>query len=93
MNQFTIARIQHENILAWIVANGIKTEQGVELDFKYHRYLIDIYRDDSPNLVEMKAAQLGLSTMEIFRTFVPSPLCKKLKSVIIIPSNPGLGLA
>lgn len=54
--------------MAWITNNVIKTEGGVPLDFKRHRYLIDIYRDDSPNLVEMKAAQLGLSTMEIFRT-------------------------
>lgn len=65
----SIERIQHENILAWIVNNNIKTEGGVPLDFKEHRYLIDIYRDNAPNLVEMKAAQLGLSTMEIFRTF------------------------
>lgn len=54
--------------MAWITNNAIKTEGGQTLDFKRHRYLIDIYRDDSPNLVEMKAAQLGLSTMEIFRT-------------------------
>lgn len=67
--QTSIERIQHLNILAWIVNNGIKTEGGVPLDFRHHPYLIDIYRDDTPNLVEMKAAQLGLSTMEIFRTF------------------------
>jgi hypothetical protein len=68
VDQSSIEAIQHENILAWIVANGIKTEGDVPLDFKEHRYLIDIYRDDSPNLVQMKAAQLGLSTMEIIRT-------------------------
>lgn len=64
----TLDLIQSENIMAWISNHGIKTENGQPLDFKRHRYLIDIYRDDSPNLVEMKAAQLGLSTMEIFRT-------------------------
>lgn len=64
----TLDQIQSETILAWIVNNDIKTENGTPLDFHDHRYLIDIYTDDSPNLVEMKAAQLGLSTMEIFRT-------------------------
>lgn len=64
----TLDKIQSESIMAWMVNNGIRTEGGVPMDFKRHRYLIDIYNDDSPNLVEMKAAQLGLSTMEIFRT-------------------------
>lgn len=64
----TLDLIQGTNIMAWLANNQIKTEGGQLMDFKDHRYLIDIYRDDSPNLVEMKAAQLGLSTMEIFRT-------------------------
>lgn len=57
------------SIHSWIQSNQIKTENGQLLDFKDHKYLFDIYADRSPNLVEMKAAQLGLSTMEIFRTF------------------------
>lgn len=56
------------SIHAWIIEHGIKTENGQPLDFHDHRYLFDIYRDRAPNLVELKAAQLGLSTMEIFRT-------------------------
>ena len=56
------------SIHSWIQEFGIKTESGIPLDFHDHRYLYDIYADDSPNIVEMKAAQLGLSTMEIIRT-------------------------
>ncbi len=57
------------NIRAWIESEQIRTENGMPLEFKRHRYLADIYMDKSPNLVEMKAAQLGLTTMEIVRTF------------------------
>ena len=71
--------------MAWIVNNTIRTEGGVPLDFKRHRYLIDIYQDDSPNLVEMKAAQLGLSTMEIFRTLYRA-YYKKLDIIYILPT-------
>lgn len=71
--------------MAWIVNNTIKTEGGVPLDFKRHRYLVDIYQDDSPNLVEMKAAQLGLSTMEIFRTLWKARN-KKLDIIYILPT-------
>ncbi len=81
----TIERIQHENILAWVVANNIKTEGSVPLDFRDHRYLIDIYRDDSPNLVQMKAAQLGLSTMEIIRTLYKA-YYKQLDIIYILPT-------
>lgn len=81
----TLEQIQQENILAWIAANNIRTEGGVPLDFKRHRYLIDIYRDDSPNLVEMKAAQLGLSTMEIFRTLWKA-YYKGLDIIYVLPT-------
>lgn len=57
------------SIHSWIQSNGIKTENGQPIDFRDHRYLFDIYADRSPNIVELKAAQLGLSTMEILRTF------------------------
>lgn len=81
----TLEQIEGHNILAWVANNQIKTEGGVPLDFKEHRYLIDIYRDDSPNLVEMKAAQLGLSTMEIFRTLWRA-YYKGLDIIYILPT-------
>lgn len=53
---------------AYIVLNGIKTENGQPVDFHTHRYLVDIYEDESKNLVVLKAAQIGLSTLQIFRS-------------------------
>ena len=66
-NSGLLDAIEDTNVLAWIVKHGIKTENGTPLDFHDHRYLIDIYSDESQNIVEMKAAQLGLSTKDIFK--------------------------
>ncbi len=61
------------SIHSWINTNAIKTETGKELDFKTHRYLFDIYRDNSPYLCCIKAGQIGFSTMAILKTIW---LCK-----------------
>lgn len=81
----TLDKIQHENVLAWILKNSIKTENGQPLEFHDHRYLIGIYADKSSNLVELKAAQLGLSTMEIIRT-LHRAYYKQLDIIYILPT-------
>jgi hypothetical protein len=42
---------------------GIKNEQGLPLEFKDRRFLIEIYKDLSPLQVVMKAPQIGLTTL------------------------------
>jgi len=64
----TTQAIQHKNILAWIVNNRIKTETGQDFDFHDHRYLIDIYLDNSKYLCSLKAGQIGFSNMAILKT-------------------------
>lgn len=61
--------IEDISIIAWLQNNAIKNEKGEVLDFKEHRFLVDIYDDDAPNLCVMKAAQVGLSTCEVLRMF------------------------
>lgn len=56
------------SIHAWINNNQIKTESGAVLDFHTHRYLFDIYRDESKYLCCIKAGQIGFSTMAIIKT-------------------------
>jgi phage terminase large subunit GpA-like protein len=56
------------SIHAWIELNQIKTESGQSLDFHTHRYLYDIYRDNSKFLCCTKAGQIGFSTMAILKT-------------------------
>lgn len=56
------------SIHSFIQTNGIKTETGQILDFHTHRYLFDIYRDESKYLCCIKAGQIGFSTMAIIKT-------------------------
>lgn len=52
----------------WIQKHQIKTENGKPLDFHAHRYLYDIYSDNSKYLCCIKAGQIGFSTMAIIKT-------------------------
>lgn len=60
--------LEQLSVHAWIQNNQIKTESGAPLDFKIHRYLFDIYRDNSKYLCCIKAGQIGFSTMAILKT-------------------------
>lgn len=60
--------LEQISIHAWIQEHGIKVESGQPLDFKTHRYLFDIYRDNSKYLCCIKAGQIGFSTMAILKT-------------------------
>jgi len=44
----------------WVRAIWL-TARGTPLDFMSRKYLVDIYRDQYPNIVYMKASQLGIS--------------------------------
>lgn len=55
------------SIHAWIEKHQIKNEKGDRIEFLNHLCLYDIYADQSDKLVVMKAAQVGLSTLEILK--------------------------
>jgi hypothetical protein len=57
------------SIHSWIQSNQIKTESGQPLSFKEHLFLFQPYTDLSPKQVVLKAAQVGLSTLEILKSF------------------------
>ncbi|MBI5732614.1 phage terminase large subunit family protein [Candidatus Jorgensenbacteria bacterium] len=59
-------KVEVENgILDWI--GGIMNEKGDPIEFDYHPFLLDIYDDNSQNLTVMKAAQVGMSTLQILK--------------------------
>src|ERR1035437_2782513 len=60
--------LEQVSIHAFINNNKLKTETGKALDFHYHRYLFDIYSDNSPLLCCIKAGQIGFSTLGIIKT-------------------------
>lgn len=57
------------SIIAWLTENAVRNEKGELIDFKNHRFLYDIYRDQSQYLCVMKAAQVGMSTLEVLKNF------------------------
>ena len=57
------------DIVEWIRANQIVNEKGDPIEFERHRFLVDIYRDESPKLCVMKCSQVGLSTAAILKEF------------------------
>jgi transcription elongation factor Elf1 len=61
-------KLSEISIHAWLQEHNIKNEKGEPLDFKNHLFLFDIYRDQSPKLVCLKAAQIGFSTMAIIKS-------------------------
>ena len=54
-------------IRPWMKLHEIKNEKGELIEFKVHRFLKDIYKDQSQFLCVMKAAQVGMSTLEIIK--------------------------
>lgn len=53
----------------WLGKYKMKNESGNIIDWKDHMYLWDIYNDFSPQMVCLKAAQIGFSTLAILKTF------------------------
>lgn len=73
------------SIHSFIQTNQIKTESGQVLDFHNHRYLFDIYRDNSPLLCCTKAGQIGFSTMAILKT-IWLAYNKKMRIGYVLPT-------
>lgn len=55
------------SIHAFIQKYRICNEVGLPIDFYDHPFLFDVYRDFSPELVVMKAAQVGMTTAEAIK--------------------------
>ena len=71
---------------AWIDYYGIKNEKGESIDWYKHLFQIDIYNDQSQKLVVMKPAQVGLSTLEIIKTFRDAE-SKKMDIIYTLPTD------
>jgi len=55
--------------LAWITLNEFVNENQKSIEFKDHRFMIDIYADDSDDIVCRKSAQVGFSVFSILKSF------------------------
>lgn len=79
-------RLDDISIIAWLAHNRMRTETGEPLDFRNHLFLYDIYRDWSPKLVCKKAAQIGFTTLAIFKSLYAVEK-KKLDSIYTLPTD------
>lgn len=64
----------------WIAKHKILNEAGLPIEFKQHRFMIDLYNDMSPLQVWLKAPQIGATTAQIIKSFY---VAKKLNKAII----------
>lgn len=53
--------------LAWITLNHFVNENQIPIEFKEHRFLIDVYGDDADDIVCKKSAQVGWSVAAILK--------------------------
>lgn len=53
--------------LAWVVTNNLQTENGKPIEFTNHPFMLKPYNDLSPDMVCIKSAQVGFSTMAILK--------------------------
>ncbi len=76
---------------AWIDYYGIKNEKGDKIEWYQHMFQIDIYNDQNQKLVVMKPAQVGLSTLEIIKTFRDAE-SRKMDIIYTLPTDQDVGV-
>jgi len=59
--------LQASSSLAWVMMNEIQTENQKPMEFNKHRFLIDIFADEHPNISLKKSAQCGGSVCFILK--------------------------
>lgn len=59
--------LESSSVLAWIYFNKMVNENQTPLEFEDHRFMIDIYADEHPDIVCRKSAQVGYSVMAILK--------------------------
>lgn len=59
--------LEASSALAWVVLNNFQNENQQPIEFKNHRFMIDIYADEHPDIVCKKSAQVGFSVMAILK--------------------------
>lgn len=78
------------SIHAWIRKHGIKNEKGEPIEFKDHLFLYDIYADPSDQIVCIKAAQIGFSTLAILKNIYDA-WSKKMEIIHTLPTDHDVG--
>lgn len=67
MDEQLKADLEASTPLAWLTLNEAMNENQTTMEFKDHRFLIDIYNDESEDIVCRKSAQVGYSVLAILK--------------------------
>lgn len=62
-----IKTLEASSALAWVSLNNFVNENQQPIEFKDHRFMLDIYADEHPDIVCKKSAQVGFSVMAILK--------------------------
>lgn len=79
-------RLAMHDASVWVETHKIVNEKGDPISFIKHQFLLDIYDDQSDNLVVEKAAQAGLSTLEILKNIRDAEL-HKMDIIYTLPTD------
>lgn len=77
---------ERESIHVWMDKHHICNEKGNPIEFSDHLFLFDIYSDQSQKLVVMKAAQVGLSTLEVIKNMYDAKF-NKMDIIYTLPTD------
>jgi hypothetical protein len=77
---------QQFNAAAFVLHNQIVNENGDPITFDRHKFLLDFYMDESPEICAVKCSQVGFSTTAIIKS---SHLChyRKANVIYLLPSK------
>lgn len=86
MDEQTKANLEASTPLAWLMLNGAVNENQKPIDFDDHRFMIDIYADEADDIVSIKSAQVGFSTMAIVKCLWMLKY-RKLNIIYVLPTQ------
>lgn len=86
MNEKQIADLVASTPIAWILFNKMVNENQIPMEFHDHRFMLDIYADEHPDIVCRKSAQVGYSVMAIMKCLWILKY-KKLNIIYALPTN------
>lgn len=75
-----LSQLEARNIVAFILNHKIKNENGSEIEFMDHNFMLQPFTDVTPEQAHKKCAQIGGSVKEILRSFW---LAKHLRANVI----------
>jgi DNA-directed RNA polymerase subunit RPC12/RpoP len=87
----TNTEVENGSIQGWFDKHKIVNEKGELMTFHKHLYLLAIYEDQSDCIIVMKAAQMGLSTLEILKNFHDAH-SRKMDIIYTLPTDSDVGV-